>query len=336
MMPSRMKIARILCPTDYSEFSERALIRAVRLARWFGASLTVVHVVPPMPWLATADAGTAYVTVPEDLLRTSREEEVKALQRFVAPYRGEGLALHTRLLDGDPSRLIQEAAVELPADLLVVGTHGRSGFEHLLLGSVTERVLRRATCPVLTVGNAAPTLFEGPLFRRIVCALDLTEGSARTLDVAVSLAEEDQARVTLVHALEGLPGPAGPLISRAPEVVRLRRELLEEAEDRLHDSVPAEAREFCSVSERVEEGKPWRVVVQVAEETGAELIVMGAHSRGAVDRAFFGSTVNHVVRQARCPVLVVREMTARQPAREKVLTTRASASLSAGGGLSQG
>ncbi len=331
MAPSRMKIERILCPTDYSEFSERALERAVRLARWFGARITAVHVVPPTPRWVGADAGVAYVTVPEDLLRGSREEEAQALERFVVPYRGEGVPIHTRLLDGDPSRLIQEAALELPADLVVMGTHGRGGFEHLLLGSVTEKVLRRATCPVLTIGRGAPSKLEGPLFRRIVCALDLTEASARTIEVALSLAEENMARVTLVNVLEGLPGQAGPPFYRAlPEILRLRRELFEEAEDRLHESVPIVARDFCSVSERVEEGTPWRVVLQVAEETCAELIVMGAHSRGSLDRAFFGSTVNHVVRQARCPVLVVREMVAPRLPREEASAVATSTVHSAG------
>jgi nucleotide-binding universal stress UspA family protein len=323
MVPKRMTLERILCPTDYSEFSERALERAVRLGRWFGAQITAVHAAPA-PWFVGADAGVAFVTVPEDLQRGMRAEEEKTLERFVAPYRDSGVAIHTRLLDGDPSRLIQEASFELPADLVVMGTHGRGGFEHLLLGSVTEKVLRRATCPVLTVGRGVPSRLEGPLFRRIVCAVDLTEASARTMDVALSLAEENMARVTLVNVVDGVPGQAGPPFYRAlPEILRLRREMFEEAEDCLHESVPMVARDFCSVSERVEEGTPWRVVLQVAEETCAELIVLGAHSGGALERAFFGSTVNHVVRQARCPVLVVRERTARPPVREKAGTVAA-------------
>jgi nucleotide-binding universal stress UspA family protein len=307
MVPSRMKIERILCPTDFSEFSERALSRAVRLARWFEASITVVHVVPTPLWVVTADAGSPY-SVPGDLLRVQRQEVAEALEGFVAPYRGEGVPIQTQMLDGEPSRLIQKTAREWPADLVVMGTHGRGGFEHLLLGSVTEKVLRRATCPVLTVGRAAPPTHDGSLFCRILCALDLTEASAGTLEVGLSLAEENMGRVTLLHVLAGLPGQYGPERYRAlPEVVRIRKELIEEAEDRLRRSVPEVARDFCSVTERVEEGTPWREVLRVAEQTGAELIVMGAHSRGPVDRAFFGSTVSQVVREARCPVLVVRE-----------------------------
>jgi nucleotide-binding universal stress UspA family protein len=324
-----MKVERILCPTDYSEFSEHALHRAVRLASWFEASITAVRVIPPTPWLVAADAGSPYVAVPADRLRAQRHEELEALERFVLPYHEEGVPIHTRLLEGDPSRQIQQAALELPADLLVMGTHGRGGFERLVLGSVTEKVVRRATCPVLTVGSGAPPRPDGHLFRRIVCALDLTEASSRTIDVALSLAEENMARVTLVHVLAGLPSQPGPPFYHAlPQILRLRRELFEQAEDHLHSRVPTAVRDFLSVSERVEEGTPWRLVLQVAEETRAELIVMGAHSQGAVDRAFFGSTVNQVVRRAGCPVLVVREMSARQPARET--SSGAALSLSAG------
>jgi nucleotide-binding universal stress UspA family protein len=326
MVPARLRIERILCPTDYSEFSHRAFERAVGLARWFGASITAVHVIPPTPWAGSADAGIPY-TVPADLLRVQRQDEANALESFLTPYRREGVDIRTRLLDGDPSRLIQEAALEWPADLVVMGTHGRSGFEHLLLGSITEKVLRRATCPVLTVGRPSLSKREGPLFRRILCALDLTATSARTVDMALSLAEENMARVTLLHVLEDVPGQEGPPRYRSlPAVVRIRQELFAEAEDRLCRSVPPEARDFCSVSEHVVEGTPWRAVLQVADETGAELIVMGAHSRGALDRAFFGSTVNQVVRQARCPVLVVRETSAHHPVPEEVGTAGANAS----------
>jgi nucleotide-binding universal stress UspA family protein len=310
MVPARMQIERILCPVDYSDFSERALAQAVRLARWFEASVTAAHVVPPAPWAASPDTGP-YVTLPADLLRARREDEAQALERFVGPYRGQGAAVHTRLLDGDASRAIQATAEDLPADLVVMGTHGRGGFEHLLLGSVTEKVLRRATCPVLTVGHARVAPTGGPLFRRILCALDLTDSSSRTLDMALSLAEENMAQVALLHVLEGVPGSSGPPRYRAlPEVVRIRRELFKEAEDRLRRIVPDVAREFCTVSERVEEGVAWRELLKVAEAREVDLIVMGAHSRGALAHLFFGSTVSQVVRQAHCPVLVVREIVA--------------------------
>jgi nucleotide-binding universal stress UspA family protein len=196
-----------------------------------------------------------------------------------------------------------------------MGTHGRSGFEHLLLGSAAERVLRTAPCPVLTVREKPLDRLNASLFRRILCAVDLSEASERTLDMALSLAEETLARVTLLHVVEGRLGESGPELYRpVPETARLRRQLVDEAKERLQRA-GQRAHGFCEVSERVEAGSAWRRILGAAEETYADLIVMGAHAHGAVGRVFFGSTANQVVRHATCPVLTVREMRPAPPAR---------------------
>jgi len=239
-----------------------------------------------------------------------QQEDVAALERFVAPYRGRGACIHTCILEGDPARQIQDAALDLPADLVVMATHGRGAFEHLVLGSVTEKVLRHATCPVLTLGAKVSTEPSFPMFRRVLCALDLTAASARTLHVALSLAEENMASVTLLHVLEGMSERAGS-------------QQIEDAFDRLRFHVPPETQAFCSVTERVEEGSAWREVLRVAETTDADLIVMGAHPSGLFDWPFFGATLNHVVREAHCPVLVVKDLTARVGARREVSTASA-------------
>ena len=235
----------------------------------------------------------------------------------MAPFLAEGVAIETRVRRGDVWREIMAEAEELPADLVVMGTHGRSGFEHLLLGSVTEKVVRRATCPVLTVGNLPAPPRVGPLFRRILCAADLTEASAHTIGVALSLAEENQAAVTLLNVIESLPDQASGarLYLAVPEIGPLRRDLTEQARERLRGAVPDESRDWCEVRERVDVGTAWRAILRAAEETDADLIVMGAHAHGPLGRVFFGSTSSHVVRQAACPVLVVRETKARRPGR---------------------
>lgn len=294
MAPTRVSIERILCPTDFSEFSERALGRAMTLARWFEARVTVLHAMPRTPWALLSEGGGEYITVAADLIRAQRDERAQELAHFVEPHLGEGVPIETRLVEGDPGREIQAAAEALPADLVVMGTHGRGGFEHLLLGSVTEKALRRAPCPVLTVGKAEPASPAGPLFRRILCAADLTKASKRTVDMALSLAEENLARVTLLHVMEGRHAP------------------VEQAMERLHRA-GSSAHSFCEVNERVETGTAWREILRVAEETYADLMVMGAHVHGALGRRFLGSTANQIVRHALCPVLVVREALAQQP-----------------------
>ena len=111
----------------------------------------------------------------------------------------------TELREGEAWREIRARAAELPADLVVMGTHGRSGFEHLLLGSVSEKVLHRAPCPVLTVcHDEARPWREAALFRRILCAVDLSDSTPLTVAFALSLAAEQQAELTLLHVLESV------------------------------------------------------------------------------------------------------------------------------------
>ena len=326
MDPARIEMRRILCPVDFSEFSSRAMERAVALGNWFDARVEVLHVVP---FITPAGPGLPYFPAPVGsmaLLEQSRRE----LGRFVEPFLDEGVPIETRVVEGNPWRVIRDEALALPADLLVMGTHGRSGFEHLLLGSVTEKVLRCAPCPVLTLGAVPAPPRRGPLFRRILCAADLTPGSEHTLAMGLSLAEENASRITLLHAVEYPSGEYGAhLYLAVPEIGPLRRDRVEQGREALLRAVPDEARDFCDVTERVETGTAWRKILQVAEEMDADLIVMGAHTQGALGRALFGSTATHVVRQAPCPVLVVRETEARQAESESVHAV-AAASVSLG------
>lgn len=326
MATSRIDIDRILCPVDFSEFSAPALERAVRLGQWFEARVEVLHVLPFLPFAMPPGMGPAVYLDPLEVTPAQREEAAKDMGALVEPFLEEGVPIVTKVLEGEPWRVILAEAKSVPADLLVLGTHGRSGFERLLLGSVTERVLRRAPCPVLTVGHVRTHPRKGPLFRRILCAADLTQASPQTLDVALSLATENDAQITLLHVIETLPpghaalGPSGRIVSgsifMSPETSPLRNELVAQAREELRKAVPGPVRIFCEVTERVETGAPWREILRVAEEMEADLIVMGAHATGAVGRMLFGSTASHVVRQAQCPVFVIQESHKPRPAAE--------------------
>jgi nucleotide-binding universal stress UspA family protein len=309
---TRIRFERILCPTDFSDFAERALRRAASLARWFGAKVTVLHAIQPVPWIAPGAGWAAGIVVPQDLLRPVREDVAKRLEEFVAPFGGEGVTVETRLDEGDAARQIEAVAEALPADLVVMGTHGRGGFERLVLGSVAEKVLRRAPCPVLTVGPQDAISPSSPLFQRILCAADLGEGSQGVLHTALSVAAESLARITLLHVVDRLPGmgaggPDAPARALRPaaELAALQSRLMDEAKEQLIEAARP-ARDFSEVSERVEMGKAWQEILRVAEDIEADLIVMGSRSQTSLGRLFLGSTANQVVRQARCPVLVVR------------------------------
>ena len=308
-MPSkRVAFHHILCPTDFSELSHRALERAVGIARWFGAPLTALHVIPlssPALLLGGA-AGGGYAMVPEDLAQEDRRAAAEALRRCVTASHSADMRVRTTLLEGDPAMQIEATAEALSADLVVMGTHGRSGWDRVALGSVAERVMRRVGCPVLTVGPKGP-LTAGPLFHRIVCATDLTPASSHTLDLALSLAQESLAHITLLHVVEGRLGQPVPHGQAwAADEGPANMSVLELAQGQLYRA-GLHARPFCHVTERVETGSAWREIVRVAHETAADLIVVGAQATGGLGRLFLGSTASQVLRHAACPVLIARE-----------------------------
>jgi nucleotide-binding universal stress UspA family protein len=193
----------------------------------------------------------------------------------------------------------------------VMGTHGTSGFEHLLLGSVTERVLRKAPCPVLTVPPRAQATSQLP-FRRVLCAVDFSDSSLAALDLAFSLAQEAEAALTLLHVIEWpwTEPPPPRLADLPPEqaaaLAEYRRYLVKSASDRLNALVPDSVRDRCQPASRIAHGKSYAEILRVASADGADLIVMGIHGRNAVDLMLFGSTTNQVVRRATCPVLTLR------------------------------
>jgi nucleotide-binding universal stress UspA family protein len=196
--------------------------------------------------------------------------------------------------------------VTLPADLLVMGTHGRSGFDRLLLGSVTEKILRKAPCPVLTVPPHAPGSPQDEVaFRRILCPLDFSPSSLQAVGFALDLARQANGTVTLLHVIEWLAEEDPEGFARL-DVPKFREQLVEDARRRMQTFVADEPRTWCEVQDVVAIGRAHREIFRRAEADGTDLIVMGAQGRGAAGRLFFGSTTEQVVRAAACPVLSVR------------------------------
>src|SRR5687768_13481995 len=189
-MTERIQIDRILCPVDFSVFSTRALRHATALARRFQARLVVLHVVPQ--WQPYANI-PAYLPEPVLANPVLCAQVHRDLSAFVADAVADGVPVEMVVREAEPWREILSVADEKAVDLIVMGTHGRGGFEQLLMGSVAEKVLNRASCPVVTVCHEEGRTWEAPgLVRNIVCATDLSPASARTIHYAVSLAAEFQ------------------------------------------------------------------------------------------------------------------------------------------------
>lgn len=297
-------MTRILCPIDFSDFSRRALDYAIVLARWYKASVSVLYVhQPPLPDaspLAPLAPVEPVALWPIDLDRVRRQ-----IAAFVPHSCQNQVSIEPRAAEGDPASQILTAAES--AELIVMGTHGRSGFERLVLGSVTETVLRKATCSLLTIPLSAPDAAGAVpvVFRRIVAAVDFSDVSMSALRHAAALATEADAHLTVMHVIE-VPEHLALWIDRVDGMSHVRA-WADAAERHMCTAVGPETREYAHVEQRVETGKAYREILRVAGEQQADLIVIGAHGHGAIEQMFVGSTAQHVVRRAACPVLVVRQ-----------------------------
>lgn len=292
---------QVLYPTDLSEASRPALAYAAAVARRYGATLTVLHAAPPFEPLL-APPGEAGSTSP--LALPTIDELIDAVRSFVGDALA-GIAASIRVEAGDPSPVIVDQAVATGADLIVMGTHGRSGFDRLLAGSVTEKVLSRAPCPVLTIPPHAPAVpASGTVFARVLCAVDFSDASGQALGLALELAGQGSV-VTAATVLEWLAEEA-PLTYPEFDIGPFRARLADDAAIRLRDLVQAAGPPAAGPIEQVVAlGRAHREILRLAVEKGSDLVVMGAQGRGGIGLALFGSTTQQVVRGAPCPVLVV-------------------------------
>jgi nucleotide-binding universal stress UspA family protein len=212
---------------------------------------------------------------------------------------------------GDPADVIRMYAHVLSPDLIVMGTHQRSGLERLRAGSVAERVMLGATQPVLIVPSRAPE--PGP-FERIAVAIDFDHVSPRGVNLAMDLAERDRGQVTVVHAVPRV-GARRPATSAQDEGLgeyldRLSQdELTQHAWRRLERVMPKRTLEAAGLDVRLVHGSPASAITDAADDLRADVIVVGVPRRGAVARAVFGVTAARLLRQASVPVLAVPDTT---------------------------
>ena len=290
----RVALKNILFSTDFSSCSNAALPYALSIGRRFEAKLFVAHIMPTAAEMFTAP----------DVWPTAFEEEEKKVKEYMdrMEKQMQGLPHDMLTARGKVSDALAQIIDRHAIDLLVLGTRGRSGIGKLLLGSVAEDVLRRAACPVLSVG---PDVSSEPgdeiRFRRILFATDFSDESLAALPYAISLAEEDQAQLSLLHVIEH---PAAGIVDLEAITASAMR--------RLKGLVPAEAEPWCHAECLIEFGQqltpPAERILDVAADRDADLIVLGVRpvhgNFGLVTH--LASTTAHILTQAACPVLTVR------------------------------
>jgi nucleotide-binding universal stress UspA family protein len=305
MVTPTARMDRILCPTDFSAFSVQALRHALALARTFHSRLRVVHVIPNIapgsesvyggaPWLLTAEG------------RQGIDEEMR---KFLEPLREARVDHEHEVREGEPWREIVAAAAEMDANLAVLGTHGRGGLDHLFLGSVAEKLIRRLPCPVWTVSHEEGRISSAPgLLGRILCATDFSEMSAEALRVALAFAEKHNAGLTLLHVIEDLSDLSAAAHRSLFDIDVLRQTIERRGMERLRRIVDEASVPGVRIEPRAVLGRAYEEILRAGAEEKADLIVIGAQGHGFFEHLLSGSNAQQVIRRATCPVLTVRPL----------------------------
>jgi nucleotide-binding universal stress UspA family protein len=300
----KLSFRHILHATDFSEASEKALHFALTIAHRRGAELLIVHALPPL-----SEGNVPLDPLPRELDRPllEAEEQMEQLGEFREL---QGVSYRTHIAHGRVWEVLSAEMQREKTDLLVVGTHGRSSLQKLAIGSVAEEVLRSADCPVLTIGPRVESTEETWALHTILVATDFGPASAKALQYAISLAQEYESRLVLVHMVPPMPladAAYAPAVFAADDLLQWREAIRRESEKKLKALIPpgtlAKQPLYVVGMDFLPEG-----ILCAAADHAADLIVMGAN-RGTSPRIASHipwALTHHVICEARCPVLTVR------------------------------
>ncbi len=298
-----MNVDRILLATDCSLQAKGAEAYACLLAESWGATLTAMNVLEFTPGLNPEyPVNRLYLT---ELMK----QATRALAELKARAADRGISICTRIATGIPSKEVLAAAEAEDADLIVVGTVGKTGLEHVLLGSTAERIIRAAPCPVLAVrterSGVEPQTGGGrssAALDRIVIPVDFSDCSLDALEYAVLVAQRAKASLMLLHVLE----PVSYGLDFTLAFPASREQLRESITKRLAGISAALDAVHVKSEYAVRGGLPNDSILETARIHSADMIVMGTHGRRGLGHALYGSVAESVLRKSRCPVLMVR------------------------------
>lgn len=287
---SHVAFRNVLMATDFSKCSERALRYAIGIARRYGATLHLFHWVDP----------TAYRMVGEDAVQMAVEAAWRDLQQLDTDLVVKGLlrSIADKVIveQGELSDVLPRVIASHAIDAIIIGTHGRTGWKKMVLGSVAEKIFREVRCPVLTVGpNVVRSRVKDDGAHDILYPTDFSPQSRAAEAYAFSISEKYSGRLTLLRVLET------ETKAREPECVeRAKAELLSLAE--WHH------RETDNTEFMVKTGPPADVILRAAGEKRADLIVLGVKARRAFADRLMWPNAYRIVCESLCPVLTVRTL----------------------------
>ena len=279
-------VKTIMVPVDFSEPSKKAVNYGLSLASEFGSRLVLAHIAP-------FDSGLY------------DKAKAQLLQLIPADWR-ERLDFEIVVKAGDVRQELLAAVEEKEIDLVVMGSRGRSYFERMILGSVTERLLRKLHVPILTVSHLDPEKEihkPGPVpLQRIVYATDLSEASEAGLEFSIRLAHGLDAHLTVVHVVQAVD-IAQYGMETASFMPDYAAEARAQATERLSKLVALVSEGRVPITTVIADGVPYEAINRVSEQNHADLIVINIQGKGSLERALLGTTAERVIRTAHVPVL---------------------------------
>jgi nucleotide-binding universal stress UspA family protein len=294
-------IKKLLFPTDFSRCASQAMAHALHLARCHQSELHVLHAL-----VLRGYTNGKVLTAEIDLVEAQLEQVAADRIRFVTKDLTVGIPVVVRAKKRGISAapVILEYADEHDIDLIVMGTHGRRGLEHLFLGSVAEEVVRFAPCPVFTVREAKNPI-PTKAIERVLVPVDFSTHSQMALTYARELADAYDARLQLLHIIEPIVYPSFYNLDRAG-FFEWMDEIEVEAIRQLHRFLEASGGPDVPADHFVVRGRAATDIVDFAESKSSDLIVMATHGLTGMKRLYLGSVCEKVVRRSKCPVFTVK------------------------------
>lgn len=295
-----MDVKKILLPLDFSEFSEKALEFAIGISQKFDIHLTLLHaVVLFQDDIDESERLEQY----EKWIKKQEENIIRQMNSSKDKVKKHGVQVETAIIRGiSPADSILEYIESSQFDIILIGTHGRTGLKHLFLGSVAEKIVRLSPIPVLTVHRSIHK-FQ---LKKLLVPIDFSPYSQESAEIAISLAKEFNAEIDFLHVIEQDVHPSF-YAAGIESIFQIDKDLKDRVIQNLKDFLAEQVHPDLPVNYIVKEGKAHKEIVDISKEKNSDIIIISTHGLTGLDYFLLGSTTEKVVRWANCPVLTVKK-----------------------------
>lgn len=289
----------ILAATDFSEYSKTAINICLGVYRCMKTKLCILHTIERIPH---KPRHLSSCTAPEDMKQKLEKETVDKIKAMIPEGIREKSDIIPMVRFGKPYNEILQVAKEENVDLLVIGTHGRAGVDRVLMGSVAEKIVRKAHCPVMVIKGKK---YAG--FKRIIVPVDFSDCSRRALEYAIATAGAHKSRLTVLHiSEESFVEPYINAANSEEEADEIMKEIDQVTKTRYDEFLKTVDLGEVEHEKLLMKGVPETEIVEIAMEQQADLVVMGTYGRAGIKHILIGSTAEEVVRAVHCDIIILK------------------------------